>query len=92
MASHEETLRNIYQDFAAFGATRGASMPMMDGAKFAKFAKDCKLLDKTNLTATDVDLIFTKAKSKTERRYAWEEFAYVLNITYNYCVRKKRRK
>lgn len=66
---HEPTLRNIYQDFAAFGATRGAGMPMMDGPKFAKFAKDCKLVDKTNLTPTDVDLIFAKAKSKTERRY-----------------------
>lgn len=68
MSDYDATLRNIYQDFASFGATRGAGMPMMDGPKFAKFAKDCKLLDKTHLTATDVDLIFAKAKSKTERR------------------------
>lgn len=45
-------------------------MPLLDGPKFAKFAKDCKLVDKNNLTPTDVDLIFAKAKSKTERRYA----------------------
>jgi hypothetical protein len=68
MTDYDATLRNIYQDFAAFGATRGTSMSMMDGPKFAKFAKDCKLLDKSHLTATDVDLIFAKAKSKTERR------------------------
>lgn len=72
--AYEETIRGIYNDFAAFGANRGASMPMMDGPKFAKFAKDCKLLDKTNLTATDVDLIFAKAKSKTERRITVDQF------------------
>jgi len=33
----------------------------MEGKSFAKFAKDCKLIDK-KFTATDVDLIFAKAK------------------------------
>ena len=31
----------------------------MDGARFAKLAKDCKLLDK-KFTATDVDLTYAK--------------------------------
>ena len=70
MTDYDGTLRHIYQEFASFGATRGAAVPLMDGPKFAKFAKDCKLVDKSNLTATDVDLVFAKAKSKTERRYA----------------------
>lgn len=77
---HESTLRNIYQDFAAFGATRGVGMPMMDGPKFAKFAKDCKLVDKSNLTPTDVDLIFAKAKSKTERRITFEQFCTAVTM------------
>jgi len=79
-SEHEGTLRNIYQDFAAFGATRGVGMPMMDGPKFAKFAKDCKLVDKANLTPTDVDLIFAKAKSKTERRITFEQFFIAVSM------------
>lgn len=43
----------------------------MEGKTFAKFAKDSKLIDK-KLTPTDVDLIFAKAKSKTERRLTFE--------------------
>jgi len=39
----------------------------MEGKSFAKFAKDCHLLDK-KFTATDVDLVFAKSKQKTERR------------------------
>lgn len=39
----------------------------MDGKTFAKVAKDCKILDK-NLTATDVDLIFNKVKTKAARK------------------------
>lgn len=77
---HEPTLRNIYQDFASFGATRGVGMVMMDGPKFAKFAKDCKLVDKNNLTPTDVDLIFAKAKSKTERRITFEQFCTAVSM------------
>jgi len=45
----------------------------MDGKTFAKFAKDCKILDK-KLTATDIDLIFAKAKSKTDRRITYTQF------------------
>lgn len=77
---HENTLRNVYQDFASFGATRSAGMPMMDGPKFAKFAKDCKLVDKANLTPTDVDLIFAKAKTKTERRISYDQFCTAVSM------------
>jgi len=55
-------------------------MPMMDGPKFAKFAKDCKIIDKTYLTSTDVDLIFAKAKSKTERRITYEQFCTAVSM------------
>jgi hypothetical protein len=43
----------------------------MEGKAFAKVAKDCKLLDK-KLTATDVDLIFAKVKTKAERRITYD--------------------
>lgn len=35
----------------------------MDGAKFAKFCRDTKIVDK-KFTATDVDLTYAKAKAK----------------------------
>ena len=45
----------------------------MDGKGFAKLAKDTKLIDK-KLTATDVDLIFSKVKERTARRITFDQF------------------
>jgi len=45
----------------------------MEGKTFAKFAKDCKILDKA-LTATDIDLIFAKVKDKTARKINYAQF------------------
>jgi p25-alpha len=39
----------------------------MEGKTFSKLTKDCKFFDK-KFSATDVDIIFAKAKSKSERR------------------------
>jgi hypothetical protein len=39
----------------------------MDGKTFAKFSKDCKILDK-KLTSTDIDLIFAKICPKGVRK------------------------
>ena len=58
------TLGEVFKSFCAFGSDKAAA-PTMDGAKFAKLFRDFKLLDK-NLTSTDVDIIFTKSKPKTE--------------------------
>jgi len=38
-------------------------MEEMDGAKFSKLCRDCKLLNR-NFTTIDVDLIFAKTKVK----------------------------
>jgi len=56
----------------------------MDGKTFAKFAKDCKILDK-KLTATDIDLVFAKAKKKTERKITYAEFENAVAM----CAEKK---
>ena len=53
------SLEDAFRQFCSFGDKDSA--PLMDGAKFAKMCRDTKLLDK-KLTATDVDIIFTKAK------------------------------
>ena len=58
----------VFKSFCAFGGEKSgaASGPaLMDGAKLAKLTRDVKLLDK-NLTSTDVDIIFSKVKAKTE--------------------------
>ena len=60
----EEALVHVYQDYCGGQAT-------MDGKSFAKMCKDTKLIDK-KMTATDVDLIFAKAKAKTDRRITFD--------------------
>ena len=56
----------------------------MDGRQFAKFAKDCKILDK-KLTATDIDLIFPKIKDKAGRKINFSQFEKGLHL----CAEKK---
>ena len=50
----------LFKSYCTFGAKDAA--PLMDNAKFAKFARDTKILDK-KLTSTDVDIIFSKVKA-----------------------------
>ena len=57
-------MEEAFKSFCAFGGDK-SSAATMDGAKLAKLCRDLKLLDK-NLTATDVDIIFSKVKAKTE--------------------------
>jgi len=57
-------MEDVFMSFCAFGADRTA-VATMDGAKLAKLCRDLKLLD-NNLRATDVDIIFSKVKAKSE--------------------------
>ena len=55
-------MEEVFHSFCAFGGgTAAESSPQMDGAKFSKFCRDMKLLDK-KLTSTDVDIIFSQVK------------------------------
>ncbi|KNC96072.1 uncharacterized protein SPPG_08463 [Spizellomyces punctatus DAOM BR117] len=79
-----EDLREIYEAFCAFGSNRNLSNPhgsmesiagpTMDGAKFAKFARDNRLIDNKRVTTTDVDIIFNKVKTKGARKLDWNTF------------------
>ena len=60
MAGSGDSVESVYKSFCAFGAGSN-NVAMMDNAKLAKLTRDCKLLDK-KLTATDVDIIFSKVK------------------------------
>eukprot|EP00164_Ancoracysta_twista_P000998 GFYU01001303.1.p1 GENE.GFYU01001303.1~~GFYU01001303.1.p1 ORF type:complete len:374 (-),score=111.14 GFYU01001303.1:85-1158(-) len=68
-------MQQLYTTFCSFGS--GKAEAQMDGAKFAKFCKDCKVNGKT-FTPTDADLIFTKVKQKGERKIGYEQFLVAL--------------
>ena len=46
----------------------------MDGKTFLKFNKDCKLLVKNKVTSTDIDIIFSKIKTKGKRKITVAQF------------------
>jgi hypothetical protein len=73
-------MEDVFRSFCAFGADKSAATaPMMDGAKLAKMSRDLKLLDK-NLTATDVDIMFSKVKPKSERKITFAQFEEALKL------------
>jgi hypothetical protein len=69
-------LHRIFDRFCAFGAGKTGADTEMDNAHFAKFCRDCRLLD-ASLTAADVDLIHTKARGPIERRINYTTFREV---------------
>jgi len=66
-------MEDVYRSFCAFGAEKGGAAPLMEGAKFAKLCRDLNLLDRS-VTPTDVDIIFSKVKPKTERKINFSQF------------------
>mmetsp|Transcript_16431 Transcript_16431/g.14116 ORF Transcript_16431/g.14116 Transcript_16431/m.14116 type:complete len:96 (+) Transcript_16431:92-379(+) len=66
-------LFSIYKSFA------GGNIEM-DGRQFAKMMKDVGLVDKKKFTATDVDLIFAKAKDKSQRKVTFHQFEKALQL------------
>eukprot|EP01059_Diplonema_ambulator_P009616 TRINITY_DN1953_c0_g1_i1.p1 TRINITY_DN1953_c0_g1~~TRINITY_DN1953_c0_g1_i1.p1 ORF type:complete len:156 (+),score=51.30 TRINITY_DN1953_c0_g1_i1:69-536(+) len=77
-------LKRMFESFCAFGGGNNAK-PEMDNARFSKFCKDCKLIDK-KFTSTDADLIFTKSKGKGERKIS---FAVFESVALEEVARKK---
>jgi hypothetical protein len=68
----DETLHELFRDFNAYGAGQRAK-DAMDNRTFAKFAKDCCLIDR-KLTETEVDMIFTKVKPVRQRVIVFSMF------------------
>ena len=60
-------MEDVFKSFCAFGAGSKDAVTTMDNSKFAKLSRDLKLLDK-KLMAPDIDIIFCKVKTKTERK------------------------
>jgi hypothetical protein len=72
-------LQQLFASFCAFGAGAAAGgVQEMDNAKFAKFTRDCKLLDKKLVPAT-VDITFSKVKDKAARKINFKQFDQALH-------------
>ena len=52
----------------------------LTGAKFAKFARDTKIVDNKTITTTDIDIFFNKAKKKDARKLDFETFKAALKL------------
>lgn len=57
----------------------------MDGKTFAKFSKDCNVINK-QCTATDIDLVFAKIKDKTARKINYPQFVKGIEL----CAEKRK--
>jgi len=64
------TLQSAFIEFCSFGAGQKGGGSEMDGRTLVKLAKDCKI----KVTRTDVDLTFTKCKSKGSRKITFSQF------------------
>ena len=62
-------------------------MEEMDGARFSKLCRDCRLLNR-HFTAIDVDLIFAKTKKKASASYSRR---FALRLKQPYCVMQSLR-
>ncbi|KAJ3407993.1 hypothetical protein HDV05_005211 [Chytridiales sp. JEL 0842] len=78
-----DDLRVTYNKFCAFGSNRNLSEysdVQMDGAKFAKFARDTGIIDNKKITTTDIDIIFNKVKPKGARKIDFSAFTAALQM------------
>ncbi|XP_068451476.1 tubulin polymerization-promoting protein family member 3 [Clinocottus analis] len=72
-----EQLQLSFQKFAIHGDSK-ATGNELNGKNWAKLCKDCQIIDGKNVTATDVDIVFSKVKQKTSRVITYEEFQKAL--------------
>ncbi|XP_038662015.1 tubulin polymerization-promoting protein family member 3-like [Scyliorhinus canicula] len=72
-----EALHESFRRFAMHGDT-SATGHEMNGKNWSKICKDCKVIDGKTVTSTDVDILFSKVKSKSARVITFEEFKMAL--------------
>ena len=73
-------IMEVFEYYCNFGRSAVQSVQdSMDSFMFMKFAKECPGLLEDEVSRTDVDLIFTKAKAKGERRLTFTHFLDALS-------------
>ncbi|TNN29668.1 Tubulin polymerization-promoting protein family member 3 [Liparis tanakae] len=76
-SGHREQLLASFQRFAVHGDAK-ASGRELNGKNWAKLCKDCRVADGKAVTATEVDIVFSKVKQKASRVLTFEEFQRAL--------------
>eukprot|EP00741_Cyanophora_paradoxa_P008887 tig00001408_g8603.t1 len=74
MLLNDATLQDIFFQFASFGAGNAGS-DLMDGARWVKFLKDCKIVD-ARFNTTSADIIFNRLA--LARKLNFEQFKKAL--------------
>lgn len=74
-----ESVRSTFSAFAVQGtsATQGASASEINNKNFSKLCKDCKVIG-GKCTSTDVDIVFSKVKSKGAQKMNFTQFCQAL--------------
>uniref|UniRef100_A0A671LUU8 Tubulin polymerization-promoting protein-like n=1 Tax=Sinocyclocheilus anshuiensis TaxID=1608454 RepID=A0A671LUU8_9TELE len=66
-----------FRRFAIHGDTRATGKDM-NGKNWSKLCKDCGVIDGKGITLTDVDIVFSKVKSKSARTITYSQFKEAL--------------
>lgn len=77
-SSEAGSLHALFDRYCALGA-REAGAKSIDGPRFAKLCKDGGLVG-TKLTPTDVDILFSRAVTKGQRRLDYPQFVSALGL------------
>lgn len=56
------------------------TQPQMDGMRFAKLIREANLMDPKLVTSVEVDIVFSKVKSKAERKISFGQFLKALEL------------
>ncbi|KAK3233783.1 hypothetical protein CYMTET_55948, partial [Cymbomonas tetramitiformis] len=78
----DKELQSIFHDFAAFGMGNEvdqANVKSMDGSRFAKLCRECRLLD-SHFTSISVDIIYAKTKQRNARKIDFKDFLQALAL------------
>jgi len=76
----QDAIEEMFLFYCNFGRTRKQDyLKSLDSFMFMKFAKECPGLLERSLDRTSIDLIFTKAKAKGERRLTFSHFLDALS-------------
>merc|ERR1711936_934590 len=74
--SEMDAARATFEAFAKYGDTK-ADGTTIDNKKFSKLCKECKIMNKA-CTSTDVDIVFSKVKTKGARVITFDQFCEAL--------------
>ncbi|CBY14568.1 unnamed protein product [Oikopleura dioica] len=73
------SVKSTFQAFAVQGttATQAKSTNEINNKNFSKLCKDCKVIGQ-KCTSTDVDIVFSKCKTKGAQKMTFEQFCQAL--------------